>query len=44
MMISVKDHEKWYGEEKLANKMEKEDLERKFYCNLRFCNMRQNAI
>lgn len=26
MMISVKDHEKWYGEEKIANKMEKEDL------------------
>ena len=44
MCISVKDHEKWYGEEKIANKMEKEDLKKHFHCNLKFLNMRQNNI
>jgi len=44
MSISVKDHEKWYGEEKIANKMEKEDLKKHTYCNLKFCNMGQNTI
>jgi len=39
LMISVKDHEVWYGDKKLASEMEKEDLVAKLFCKLKYLNI-----
>lgn len=41
LYISDKDHELWYGDQQEANKMEKEQLERKLYCNLKTLDIGQ---
>lgn len=40
MEISERDHEAWYGDTKVAAKMEKEQLEKKLHTKLTFLNMR----
>jgi len=44
MLISKKEHEEMYGDKKLAKEMEKEDLEKSFYFNLKWLNLRSNTF
>ena len=44
MMMSEKDHEVWYGDKKLANEMEKDQLVAKFHCNLKFMSVAGSKI
>lgn len=39
MKVSEQMHEMWYGDSKTAQKMEKDDLISKFFCNLNFLDM-----
>ena len=34
LYVSEQDHEYWYGDTSKAQKMEKEDLEKKLHCNI----------
>lgn len=42
MKVSEQHHEMWYGDAKTAQKMEKEDVVSKFYCNLKFLDFEQS--
>jgi len=42
--VSAKDHEKWYGDRRVADEMQKEDLERHMYFNLKMLNIGTSGI
>lgn len=44
LQISVQDHENMYGDKKLAQEMEKEDLVKKMHFKLKYLNIRQSNI
>ena len=42
--ISEQDHERWYGEEKVAKEMKLEQLEAKLFCGLKYLDLKDSNI
>lgn len=44
LYVSEKEHELWYGDKRLAQEMEKEQLVAKMYCNLKRLSLRSSKL
>lgn len=44
LKISDYDHEIWYGDQKLAASMEKDQFEKKMFCSLKYMNIKSSSI
>jgi len=44
MQISDRDHEYWYGDSKVAEKMTEEQLVKNIHCKLTFLNIRNGSM